>query len=749
MGECARERTEAVKELLVETNTGARALGPLQAMASLAKANSPETPQPSAVAPADPLALLAALIAPRTGQAPSMALAADLLARVNAPDVDFRLVSPMMALLIARLPPEAWDALQQHAVQSSGGGIRNVLLPDTIPGASPGLMDGINRLPELRSVSLACKGRSQIDLRGFRQASGRMPDVEVRCLEDWPLVVSAPPGMQVHASANFVSLNKWWVHYKEPGSELVLEARTLAGQNYHHQHLGIDGRATPARQAAQMDIRLNCEAQFPLASDAALMNDRRIACRHLALQWLHDRAEHLESKVEVGTARFPYGPYESREGIIDHVPARMDVEYHRLMKAGAQSLCEAGQFGNWVSSELGRLRDGQTVRFAIETHNHMMSVELRHKGSEYILNFYEPNATATHQRMVVHDPRQLQGKSLENWIGNEGVQGLAPGAGGPGLFAVYGWQADAETAATPGKLDDSFVSAAGKASPEYLAWCLSEGQADSAIAAMRLAPDPLQHGPAERAAFVHHMQGGLHRAMQHGHTAAMQACVAFVLGAKDEVLTVAQKLAIFRPGFAAALLMAEGEVAALFARMVASAADKALPMSELYGLFAARMATSGYADDDIPVLQIIAAAQVVYIADPAIVRRQHHAVFAFLRALVSATNLPLNMKTLVCGPMYGYPITRTAAWNAMSSGNPGMAGAIACAMLEGAPDSATALALLDSLHVSLHDVLTALGQTGHWEDAEWAQRILDLLDRSGLPKDEIDALLHTFSAKIR
>jgi hypothetical protein len=712
---------------------------------SFAKTKSAEGAE-SASAPMDARTALVAIITVNAGSVAGI-IADQLLACVRAHDADFRTLSPMVTVLLTRMPVDAWDALQQHALESGGVGIRNVSLPNATR-SSPHLMNGLKRLPHLESLSLAVAGQAQLDLRGLMQDSGQMPKIEIRRLEDRPLHVAVPPGTLVYANANFVALQKSWVAYMEPGSSNALEKRALAGQNYHHQHRGVDGQATPAVQSTRLDIRLNCKAQFPLARNGLLILNRDIACRHLSLQWLADRDAHRANKAEGSTKRFPYGPYETTEGISGHVPVQAEFEYARMMKAGAQSLCEAGQFGNWLSREFGRMQDGQTLRFGMGTRNHFMSLELQRKGSEYVVNFYDPNATATHQRMVVHHPAQLEGKSLANWIGEPAMaKYFGEAAGGPGMLAMYGWPADPIPAANPRTLDDTFVSAAGKSSPEYVFCSLSEGQTDRVKSGMRSALDRSQHSPAEVSEFMRQIGFGLGVAMRHGHKAAMEACVASVLEAKDEVLTAEQKHAILRDGFSGAFLRAHTDVVATFAGLLATAPHDDLPTLQRYRLLLSSVPGSDDKEDDIPILQLIAGAQVFEALDPAIVRKQHQAVFAFVREIASSPRLPLMTKQGLCEAMYGDPVTRTAARTALAAGNPGVAGAMVCAILEAGADPASTEELLGGLGVSIHDVLAGLRETRHWDDAEWARRILNSLGRSSLPKVEIDALVRNFSAK--
>lgn len=729
----------------MDMRPGERVLAAPQPDLSFAKTKAAEGPE-SAAAPADARTALVAILTVNAGSVAGI-IADQLLACVTAHEADFRALSPMVTGLLNRMSVDAWDALQRHALESGGVGIRNVSLPNATR-SSPHLMNGLKRLPHLRSLSLAVAGQAQLDLRGLMQDSGRMPEIEIRRLEDRPLEVAVPPGTLVYANATFVALHKSWVAYMEPGSSDALEKRTLAGQNYHHQHRDVDGQATPAVQSSRLDIRLNGKAQFPLARNGLLMLDRDIVCRHLSLQWLADRDAHLANKAVGGTGRFPYGPYESTEGISGHVPVQAEFEYERMMKAGAQSLCEAGQFGNWLSREFGRMQDGQTLRFGMGTHNHFMSLELQRKGTEYVVNFYDPNATATHQRMVVHHPAQLEGKSLANWIGQPAMaKYFGEAAGGPGMIAMYGWPAAPIPAAVPRPLDDTFVSAAGKSSPEYLFCSLSEGQTDRVKSGMRSALDRSQHSSAEVDEFMRQTGRGLAVAMRHGHKAAMEACVASILEAKDEVLTAEQKAAILRKGLMGAFLRGDTDMVATFARLLATAPHDALPTPERYRLLLSAVTAADDKEDDIPILQLIARALVFETLDPSIVRKQHQTVFAFVGEIASSPRLPLMTKQGLCGAMYGHPVTRTAAWSALAAGNPGVAGAMVCAILEAGADPASTEELLGGLGVSIHDVLAGLRETRHWEDAEWARRILNSLGRSSLPKVEIDALVRNFSAK--
>jgi len=392
----------------------------------------------------------------------------------------------------------------------------------------------------------------------------------------------------------------------------------------------------------------------------------------------------------------------------------------RMVKGGAQSLCEVGQFGDWMSREFSRMQDGQTRQFFLGTQTHGLSLQLRRKGDEYVVTFYDPNATATHQRLVVHHPSQLEGRSLANWIAPINMQDyFGDGASGLGTIAVYGFPPDPNPPATPARIDDTFVSDAGKASAEYLFRCLAQGEIHSVQEGMRSALGS-QRSPAEMDAFRVEIARGLGCALLYNHTASVEICVASVLQANDGVLTADQKKEILGNKLLFAFMWGSTEVVAAFARMLAN--SEHLPLLMRYELLLAAIPCTDEKEDDAPLLQIVAQAQGLEAASPEIARKQHHAIFALLRE-IAASDLPLMTKNGLCGALYGDPL-RTAASTALAFGNPGAAGAMTCAILEAGLDAASTQALLDGLGVSIQDVLNGLKQTRNWEDAEWAQRIL-------------------------
>jgi len=65
------------------------------------------------------------------------------------------------------------------------------------------------------------------------------------------------------------------------------------------------------------------------------------------------------------------------------------------------------------------------------------------KRNEYVVTFYDPNLSATHSRLVVHDPRQLKGRSLRDWVGESSARSYAK------RLPEYDWLRDQNTYLIP------------------------------------------------------------------------------------------------------------------------------------------------------------------------------------------------------------------------------------------------------------------------------------------------------------
>jgi hypothetical protein len=520
-----------------------------------------------------------------------------------------------------------------------------------------------------------------LDLRSLRAASGELK-IELRCDENWEAFeVWAPAHAKVFARPrapapeDVVARKATVVFFDESGAR-VSAPRPIPGLIRH---------SNPLRS---MQVDVNGRAKFPLKSGTTRLVNRRIVCRHLAVQWLRDRMDFRKAKERGEAQRFPYGDYMSQVRVADHVSLQTEAEYQALVEAGAQALIPTRDLGNQLALGFAQMASkGETQRlFLLELPTHVVDCELLVRDGRYVVNVYDPASGAKHDPMEVDDPVQLGGFALEHWIPASRMgKYYQPG---PRMCAVYRYTAEPGPAEGARVVDLQHVPDAMKATPEFLYWALREGLADEVEQSLRRA---LQQ--RHLLAMVNGVPGVRH-ALTRGHVAALEAWMRAVLDAPEHALPYPEKIALLSQ-FAveqSAFDYGHAKVTALFARLVANAPN--LLPDDKQALLLARepLPPAGR-----PTLHRIAEAATFVHADPELPGRQHEAIYEYLREVAASTNVSLQCKQRIFAASHGSP-ARTAAQVAMAHDNPGASAAMVRATHDTAPSDQVA-ALLRALDV--------------------------------------------------
>jgi hypothetical protein len=525
---------------------------------------------------------------------------------------------------------------------------------------------------DIASVVLRTAPRGGVlDLRGLRSlhaAPGELK-IDLQCEGNWEAFeVWAPDGAKVFArprapAPEGVIAGKATVVYFDESGTPVCGPRPIPGLIRH---------SNPLRSK---QVEVNGRARFPLKAATSRLANRRIVCRHLALQWLRDRLDYRKSKERDKELRFPYDGYLSAARVADHVPVQTEAQYQSLVEAGAHALIPTHDLGAQLASEFAQMATAaQTQRLLmLELPSHVIDCELLVRNGRYVVNIYDPASGAKHDPMEVDDPAQLRGFELEHWIPASRMCKYYQQ--GPRMCAVYRYPGEAEQAAGTRVVDLQLVPDDVKATPEFLYWALREGLAGEVQRSVSRDIDE-----RHLLAMVDGVPGIRH-ALTRGHTAALEAWMHAILDAPEDALAYREKIALLSQ-FAveqSAFDYGHAKVTALFARLVANSMQL-LPDDKLMLLLAREpLPPAGR-----PTLHRIAQAATLVNADPALPGKQHDAIYEYLREVAASTCISLECKQRVFAALHGNPM-RTAAQVAKAHGNPGAAAAMARAIHDAAP----------------------------------------------------------------
>ena len=165
----------------------------------------------------------------------------------------------------------------------------------------------------------------------------------------------------------------------------------------------------PGRDPA---IDLNGRVQFANSDEA-------IVCRHLAMHWLKEKAQQSDGKVDYGVLGGP-------TALQGAVAESMEHEWNVAINADHEShLLDCNRFGEFVHAQFAAMAPEcgpvSSRRVLLLTEDHAMAAELKIKRDgdgppRYVVNFYEPNTTATHRRMRTSDLDTAETLTVDDFI---------------------------------------------------------------------------------------------------------------------------------------------------------------------------------------------------------------------------------------------------------------------------------------------------------------------------------------------
>lgn len=295
----------------------------------------------------------------------------------------------------------------------------------------------------------------KIELRAPDAAGQAEPDqVQATCIR-----VTVPDGVWPQASGFPRSIHKCTAAFVSREGAPVGKLRALPGIIYFRQPTDFlsqdvdskdSGRteAGAARTAAERN--LNIAAEFAVQPPAGLDQDNLpdeylkkvgqsgdpIRCQHLSIHWAQKRLQYHQKKASADS-KSPAGRYSQPElTSLDRIYKldQKQIEQNReeLLKRG-NMLPDTGfdfeNFGGAIARRFDGMKANEARLYVCGTTNHSMAVELQvkettlgtRKHQEYVVTFYDPNRTGTHLRLVVNDPKELQGRHLADWIGHNGA----------------------------------------------------------------------------------------------------------------------------------------------------------------------------------------------------------------------------------------------------------------------------------------------------------------------------------------
>jgi hypothetical protein len=657
------------------------------------------------------------------------------------------------------LPPEAWAALQLCAQDQGHEGITQVNVANGWVLVSS-LVDGFKQLPTLERLDLELLERS-LDLGDLRDECPRLERVNIVGNVPARFVLMVPAGVRVTASHDSEpSLYKSRVFYRESDGQ-ESSPRPLHGQIYDHTSRDFGTcNAGPMQQFAVRDLNLNGEAMMQITDRySGKITPEPIMCRHLAMTWLNDRAAYQAAKVKAALAtvssssssssagqtpdkpgqvlnHFSYDPYMTGSGISAQVPKNPQELFKGMEARGASALFEPDLFGAMVADQLAGMEPGEFNHFAVVTANHMLGVELRvkerrHGGKlrrEYVVNLYDPNATATHQRLVVSDLSQLRGMKLANWIPRAQAKYFPEN---PAFGALYRWP----TMDTPVPAA-TYVSEASRATGGFLhasLWMGQPAQVRQAVGSLvakarsvgsqRLESQLLGIGGVRAVP-------GLNEAMVAGRSDVVVEYVNEILGISGDLLDRNAKYRVLRvddaPVLAIAIVGGSTESVTAYARAILEAPNNALTEQETVGLLLSTLSTG-------PILAMVCG----FTPEMPLGTRDlavQDSIRAYIR-LIANSRLGAMHKIALCNPALP-SLGIGAARFALIMRNPGAAAAILLGILESDADVSTKHILLARLAVAPEDVMLLLRAQG--DPKKWAPRIGALVRDLPLPPPDWD-----------
>lgn len=662
-----------------------------------------------------------------------------------------RISDASTADLLAHLPAKGWAALQQWALAQGHAGITQLVCDGVPLMVTRQLLSGLRQLCTLERIDIEALS-DRVDFAGLAKTCPRLERINFVGQRPAPLLITVPCGVKVSAMQGCGPARQKSRVFHKGSDGRVGPPCALHGQVYDHTAADAPGMGpgTLARQIALREIELNGAAVMQATDpDSGAPTSMAIKCRHLAMTWLSQRAaRHAwpakapalapSASPSPGASLAPpsrpvrkhdfYAGYTSSAALTSQVPGTAEDDYHRMKSRGAGVLFEAGMFGPMIQDQMSRMHAGESRYFALGTPKHMLGLELKvkyrlHGGvrqREYVINLYDPNITATHQRLVVVDFARLGTMRLSDWMSPERLAAYFP----PGrcVGSLYTWPVVEGAHAHP-VAARSYVSEAVRASGAFLHAAVTDGQAGhvrQAVAGLlaragSLGPQRLEF---ELAGVDAEVGAALPRSVYRHRGDALAEYVAQLLAVPDDVLARDAKLRLVTAanGMGApvpwtALSTGRSESLAAYLRAVLEAPDDALTAQERLRLLLAEFASW-------PILSGFCMMPTRSPATP-----QALAVNESMRTyvrLIAQSSLPFEHKMALCNPVHA-AFRLTPAEAALKMANPRAAAAIVIGVLESDADSTTRHRLLDALRVNIAELPPLLTRQG--DPANWAARV--------------------------
>jgi hypothetical protein len=190
-----------------------------------------------------------------------------------------------------------------------------------------------------------------------------------------------------------------------PSGQALIPGGALPGHVYFRapEWKEGSGRSRDEAYEAQEAIDLNCEVSFRDSADM-------IECRHLALAVGQARSDYLQQKKS-GTpvGRFSYSAFASAETLQAAASSQLETLFSALLeRPPSHHLLRLDQWGEFLHDQFKGIQPGEHRHALLTSIRHVMLLELQVKQKEgapsyRVVTFYDPNQTATHQRVVLDD----------------------------------------------------------------------------------------------------------------------------------------------------------------------------------------------------------------------------------------------------------------------------------------------------------------------------------------------------------
>lgn len=687
------------------------------------------------------------------------ALAEELLSRLDGSQLSLRWMEGADRDAVYAMPALAWAALNEAV----DGGIHAVDLPTPRDNRQLGqAIEGLNRLPGLRRLDLPVPETGvRIHLHELAARTGALT-VQLDCWRPAGWRVTAPKGVAVTTrgvATRVAHRIKPSTQRSDAEGKALARARALDGIVYFHQpkdHKAFqDSPRNPRAWAGAQDellaANLNGMASFadskalashggPHSSPEARPKDP-IVCRHLALQWLDDHAS---------AQGLSYGHYATEQDITSHVCAQTEAQYARLRASPATALVQIDRLGDALQSQFQAMKPGERRRFLVCGESHAMALDLQLKPArggepaEYVVAFYDPNVTLSHQRVVHHALDAVKSLSLRMLAGDAAAQYFDPASTQvAALYAVGGPQAEAEGSgsATPPLLVG--LSERDRHEPALLHQAMRCGHAPVVAAFVREAlRDPSPGAAQARLAGATVGAGTLTATLADGHPDTPGTYVATLLESAAASLPSKARHALLMHAY-----QAPGSPVRLTPMDMALWGNPAATSAIVRSVLAADRGTlalphamdilGGTAATGRPPLETA-------VRHPAPLAGTTHqdirmCLYNFVHEVVAADGLSVDDKLrLVAGP--------SAAADALRRDRPAVAAAMVCAILEAPTTQDLRRRALQAINLDLGTLLQGLAISTEPDAAHWLGRLVAALPDSGLEAATLATLLAPYAA---